>query len=302
MNLLEYCKNKHLIIGSDVNAHHTIWHSTDINERGESLLELLITYNMTIINNSSKPTFAKPTHNGTLRKEVLDLTLTNNKTTKLIGNWRVSDDESSSDHMIIEFVIKLPKPTVTTHRCPQKTDWDKYRSLLKDSNLTHIQPQNTRDLNALANELHHTIINAYEESNKPVRRRSNREVPWWNDHLDQLKTKLLHIKKQHGNHSPFYRRNLTKYNIEIRKSKRRARKTLCETLDKTPETSRIQKALSKQPQHEISTLKRPDGSMTKTFKDTLELLLTTHFPNCTFVNSITPNTTITRTHVTIIDH
>ncbi|XP_033606262.1 uncharacterized protein LOC117282093 [Cryptotermes secundus] len=40
-NIIEYChlRKEQLIIGCDANAYHTLWESTDINPRGECLME-----------------------------------------------------------------------------------------------------------------------------------------------------------------------------------------------------------------------------------------------------------------------
>lgn len=70
--LLEFCKDKSLIIGCDANAHHNVWGSTDINERGSALLELIVENNLSFANVGDRPTL----DNGR-RQEVLDLTITN---------------------------------------------------------------------------------------------------------------------------------------------------------------------------------------------------------------------------------
>ena len=42
-NLVNYCdeRNYGLIVGTDANSHHTAWGSTDINDRGEQLLDYI---------------------------------------------------------------------------------------------------------------------------------------------------------------------------------------------------------------------------------------------------------------------
>ncbi|XP_037931171.1 uncharacterized protein LOC119665983 [Teleopsis dalmanni] len=60
-----------VVIGADANAHHTIWGSSDINERGESLFDFILDYNLHICNTGVEPTFIIAG-----RKEVLDITLT----------------------------------------------------------------------------------------------------------------------------------------------------------------------------------------------------------------------------------
>jgi len=70
--LAEYCKRTHspIIIGCDANAHHVIWGRSDVNQRGESLLEFILNNNLEILNVGNVPTFAIR-----VRSEVLDITL-----------------------------------------------------------------------------------------------------------------------------------------------------------------------------------------------------------------------------------
>ncbi|KAL7725518.1 hypothetical protein ACLKA6_010088 [Drosophila palustris] len=46
-----------VILGCDANAHHTLWGSTDTNDRGESLLELALLTNLVVCNRGNHPTF-----------------------------------------------------------------------------------------------------------------------------------------------------------------------------------------------------------------------------------------------------
>jgi splicing factor 45 len=43
-DIIDYCysRKKQLIIRCDANAHHTLWGSTGVNQRGESLMEYLV--------------------------------------------------------------------------------------------------------------------------------------------------------------------------------------------------------------------------------------------------------------------
>ena len=60
------------IVGTDANAHHTIWGSSNINLRGEELLTYCVSANLQFYNVGNRPTFRTKT-----REEVPDLTLTN---------------------------------------------------------------------------------------------------------------------------------------------------------------------------------------------------------------------------------
>jgi len=47
----------HLIIGCDVNSHHTSWGSTNINNRGESTFNYIMANELDIMNRGNRPTF-----------------------------------------------------------------------------------------------------------------------------------------------------------------------------------------------------------------------------------------------------
>ena len=99
-SFISYCKkmNKQFIVGCDANAHHTVWGSTNINNRGESLLNYITTNNIDFCNKGNCPTFVTAT-----RQEVLDLTFCSEVISERIINWKVSDEISLSDHKQIGF-------------------------------------------------------------------------------------------------------------------------------------------------------------------------------------------------------
>lgn len=92
--LAAYCQKRNLgmLICCDANAHHTVWGSTNINKRGECLLEFICKNNIYIVNRGNEPTFINA-----IRQEVLDLTLSSNNLSHAINNWHVSNEISMSD-------------------------------------------------------------------------------------------------------------------------------------------------------------------------------------------------------------
>ena len=83
-------------IGTNANAHHTVWGSYNVNTRGMDLLTYCASANLNFCNVGNKPTFRSRK-----REEVLHLTLINRNVANCIRNWHVSDVPSFSDHMHI---------------------------------------------------------------------------------------------------------------------------------------------------------------------------------------------------------
>ncbi|KAG8185368.1 hypothetical protein JTE90_023114 [Oedothorax gibbosus] len=102
-SLVSHCKTNNIpmILGCDANAHHTSWGRSDINNRGEKLLEYLRGTNLIWVNKGNRPTFINKR-----RGEVIDLTLVSLDISYLIDNWHVSDSPTLSDHALIQFHVK----------------------------------------------------------------------------------------------------------------------------------------------------------------------------------------------------
>ena len=50
-------EKKEIILGIDANVHHSVWGSMDINPRGESLMEYMVSTKLDILNKGNEPTF-----------------------------------------------------------------------------------------------------------------------------------------------------------------------------------------------------------------------------------------------------
>ena len=100
--LADHCTNSgdHIIYGCDANSHHEIWGSSDVNTRGEHLLEFLIANRLRLLNVGIKPTFSNR-----VRKEVIDITFCTESVVGKVEEWRVSNEPSLSDHSYITFKI-----------------------------------------------------------------------------------------------------------------------------------------------------------------------------------------------------
>jgi hypothetical protein len=96
------CRAKvtHLIVGCDANSHHTSWGSTNINNRGESLLNYIMANGLDIMNRGNRPTFVMSN-----MQEVIDITIATLYTGNFIKDWHVTEEVSYSDHRYIRFTV-----------------------------------------------------------------------------------------------------------------------------------------------------------------------------------------------------
>ena len=100
IDLTNFCETNgwELIVGADANSHNVSWGSSDTNNRGEKLLDFIVTTNLHICNIGTTPTFENA-----IRREVIDITLATNNITSKIKNWIVNRNVSLSDHNRITY-------------------------------------------------------------------------------------------------------------------------------------------------------------------------------------------------------
>ncbi|XP_046142185.1 uncharacterized protein LOC123987908 [Osmia bicornis bicornis] len=267
-----------LLLGCDANCHHTGWGSTNINSRGESLHEFLISTELFILNRGTKPTFMD-----FRRQEVIDITISSQGLVDLVRDWRVSNEPSGSDHRLIRFSLQLKVATTWT-RNPRRTNWDGYRADL-DATIKNIPTKfhTRKDLETSALCLGNAITDAYE-ANCPLKPKTgSSRVPWWTPELAKLKTETRKRFNKARNtglavHWEIYRSSQKEYSKAIVKAKRKSCRDFCGSIEETPEASRLCRILSSDHRTQLNCLQLPNGEFTSSESHTLKHLLETHFP------------------------
>ena len=136
-----------VVLGCDANAHHTIWGSTDINDRGELFFDYLINTNLLVCNIGHEPTFI--TKN---RQEVLDVTLASDVIFRAVRGWKVAVEHSFSDHRYLIYTLDFNPAPCKSFRNHRRTNWDKYEEILKNT-----LPTGNLDTPTTAEELNGTL-------------------------------------------------------------------------------------------------------------------------------------------------
>ena len=179
--LIAYChvKGFPLIMGCDANSHHVVWESTNINARGEALLQFLLPTALSIVNAGKEPTFVN-----SVRREVIDLTLCSNDIERCVRRWRVSREPSSSDHRYIRFEWAFSHGLARFCRNPRKADWDVYRgSLARELEGLNLVYRTNRDLDCSAEKVNQAIKLAFEGSCRLTAAGGAGKVAWWTGEL-----------------------------------------------------------------------------------------------------------------------
>ncbi|XP_062124849.1 uncharacterized protein LOC133837952 [Drosophila sulfurigaster albostrigata] len=175
---------KHLIIGTDANAHHSVWGSPDINDRGESVLDFILNNKLRLANRGEVSTYVGPTS-----CNVLDLTIATECTN--VEEWRVLDRPSFSDHKYIQFTIPFNRvPAAQPFRNPRNTNWAKFSSLVSKSLGPPGNINSVQDLETNVNVLSAGLLSAFRQSCRLSRPTRRSKPPWWNPDLSSLRGEL----------------------------------------------------------------------------------------------------------------
>ena len=278
INLVKYARDNNikLICGADCNSHNECWGSTDNNKRGIDLMDYFLNENLIVVNKGIKPTFRVKN-----REEVLDITFVSSCVADSIHNWKVSDYESMSDHLAIDFIVNFePLINDNIYRNVRKTDWARYRNelfYLRENTGTII------DLDHGAQKLQDDILKAFHLSCKEVKGRTNKKPPWWSKELDETKRQVIKYKRRLDRYRTDeryeeYRVARNKHSNLVKKEKNKGWTKLCDQMSKLDTAAKIQKVMKSGKRQEIGTFRKPDGTYTTTVTESLQVLIDKHFP------------------------
>ena len=278
-NLVKYCEDKNwkLIIGADANSHHISWGSTDVNIRGDNLLDFIMSSNIHICNRGTQPTFVN-----IIREQVIDITLASTNIIDDILEWKVSKDITFSDHKRIEFFLRTKHVHLITHyRNIRKTKWNLYEEKLQ----TKLESQEEHeDMESEVKHLENSLIESYHESCKLITKTISKKPPWWDANITFLRKEAKRFKrrversKTLENQREWCNAKNTLKNA-IRRAKSEGWENFCSEMQDLTATARIQKVFRQGKGQTIGSLKKPNGEFTVTPEETLEILLDTHFPD-----------------------
>jgi hypothetical protein len=172
-----------LLLGCDANSHHFLWGSSDINSRGNKLMEFIASYNLVILNKGNRPTFVN-----SIREEVIDVTLCTSSVEFDIDNWHVVQEDSLSDHQTIRFSITGDPDIPTSYRNAKSTNWSSFQKLfLWRMGSWDRDVSNVFALDEAVSDLTNCLVWSFEES-CPLKVVSGRKItPWYNHELRNLK-------------------------------------------------------------------------------------------------------------------
>ncbi|GBO37441.1 hypothetical protein AVEN_266090-1, partial [Araneus ventricosus] len=225
-----------ILIGADLNGHNTLWGYRDNDTRGNDIFDFILANSLFLNNTQDAP----PTFQLNDAKGWPDLTLCTQELIQDMGEWKVLEEPSSSDHSYIRITVSAPLHHHTMKR--YKTKYGNYAKLTKNLS-TSIAPaieafqaaRNQIDLNAATTFLQREIIKACDRSFKTKKQKIESNPAWYTSEHDILKKRLLAFKRR-SQRAPSdtrataqltYKKERAKYINRIRKDKINGWKGFC---------------------------------------------------------------------------
>ncbi|CAI6360613.1 unnamed protein product [Macrosiphum euphorbiae] len=266
------------IIGADTNGHSPRWHSSDQNQRGRIVEDLIDDFDLKIINTPGNiETYARQG----MGSSNIDVTLSTPGIAGNITNWLVSD-VTDSDHRLLSYAldITIGRTQGSKRFDVGRADWDSFSLELARSVLT---VQTTAGLNAHASTLIGAITTAAKKAipTRTDRRWNIIRQPWWTETLTSMRKRLNLAKRRGLMHQDrqAYNRLRNQFLQEIRSSKMTAWRNMSDNINVHTWGKAFKYAKNGPRAIGVTcSLSRADGTLTKTVGETISELLDTFVP------------------------
>jgi len=298
-----------IIICIDSNARSQTWFDTSTNERGRRLEAFLYSTGYYLANKDS-PGFTFESSRG---KSNIDLTIISSSTLPVLMDWKLSNEESGSDHQLIEFKVHLGTPKTNSRKTTvqrtkfitSKNNLEKFNNSLK-SNLLKLLPAGKSSISLdetlsglvagtgiqAVDKFYNAILRSCSESlpksNNRYRSFPGRSVPWWNNDLTEMRKRVVRFRKiyqktgqgldtlRHERKQTYLREKYI-YQKTIQKSKRESWKEVTNLVNKENPWNFIYKSAVKKLKKPalLSTIAAETGKYTTDLQTTLTEILDT---------------------------
>ena len=309
VQIAQHAKGEGVLLAIDSNSRSSSWHDIITNERGRILEEFLLSQQLYLLNEESYQTTFRTTRGASN----IDITVTNGRLLSAVTEWEISDQDSCSDHSIIKYVIgqrtaphfgnnndetryKVNKVGILKFRenLIRLTEQKFFKNhsapeLEKMDNILSTRATQVPDVDKLVDEFYEVLEEACRSSFLTTRAsKSNsarRSVPWWSEELTIMRKRLNALRRRFqwtkNNEELRTQRRIqytevkTNYATKIRKAKRLSWREYCNmTTHINPWNEAYKLAASKRKSTTlITTLRKPDGTLTEDLQETLKHML-----------------------------
>ena len=264
--------------GCDSNAHSKLWNCPEYNSRGIDLDEHILKYSMYLLNRGSSPTWQSSRF-----QSIIDISLYMNSAHTVHG-WHVKNEHFMCDHNMIEYTIELSKVELPTVK---KIDWIRFQNVLNIKE--HYYDVYTADIIESEANFFETAINSALKVSTFKSKVRPKCANWWNDSLHFLKKKVeklwrvFRINPTEAKKNEYFAASRD-FKKQSRKAKRKSWQNFVDSISDPKNMALLNKILSSKQTEKVGLLKKPNGVYCKSPLESINLLMSTHFPESVSLN------------------
>lgn len=293
-----------VLIGTDANAHNSLWGRLKTDLRGILLEEFCqLEGQLKILNVRGTITYERFGANAATSS--IDLTLCSESISNRFENWKTLEGFRGSDHKPIIMEFSAIKPHDGRALVKTSTNWKKFAEIVEKNlkALERIFEQSTSiaGLELAASSFGRVLRDAYKATtrSRTVNCRFKRE--WYNKDLENQKKKINRLQSKlkralQSGDAALHQLTLIEFKLErnnykkmCSKQKHKKWKQMATDLAELKDIARLQKILEKKASSNLGTIRKSDGSHTLTIEETQEELMKHHLPGCIRLSDQVPS-------------
>ena len=289
IDLMRNVGNNDILIGTDSNAHSTVWNSPSTDNRGDMVNKFLIDNNLSCCNIGNNPTFIS----GAGNSSIIDLTLANFRLSQRIRNWHVEKVLHSTDHFRIRYNIsncynfRIAPVETWNYR---KGAWLYFKSQLERGLMHWTCPRSWTDasIELKIKQLNDEVMKALELSCPKKRCKSKYKFPtWWNPDLSKMRAKMRFMaKKKSLDGKNAYKTLRREYKSAISNAKIDGWNKFTSEIDNPSDVSKLIRTFNNSNNNALGLLKNDQGDYCNNPEESLSILLQQFFPGHTDVPEV----------------
>lgn len=183
-------RGEEAIVAGDFNAKSSQWGMTRTDGRGKIVTEWLAQNDLIVKNKGKSPTFERKSYGS-----ILDLTIATNQIGNSIHKWKVSDEESLSDHNYVTF--EVVKESGFWQKNQRKIIW-KTKKLNKEK-LSQAMEKIPENQGAISAEKFSSTLKKLCNECMPMTKTVCKSQPmyWWNEEIAKLRKVCIEKRRKH---------------------------------------------------------------------------------------------------------
>ena len=289
IDLMRNVGNNDVLIGTDSNAHSTVWNCPSTDNRGDMVNKFLIDNNLSCCNIGNNPTFIS----GAGNSSIIDLTIANFRLSQRIRNWHVEKVLHSTDHFRIRYNIsncynfRIAPVETWNYR---KGAWLYFKSLLERGLMHWTCPRTWTDasIELKIKQFNDEVLKALEISCPKKRCKSKYKFPtWWNPDLSKMRAKMRFMaKKKSIDGKTAYKTLRREYKSAIANAKIDGWNKFTSEIDNPSDVSKLIRTFNNSTNNALGLLKNDQGEYCNNPEESLSILLEQFFPGHTDVPEV----------------